>query len=121
MSEARVFRCGPLRVELELRSVGGDGGPSIQLFDELEGGRQVLRFDCFRKGPHYHYAPDGKDEIVSLDVTAQGDPFEWALERIRTRLGPMLERAGASRAARELEAGELAELASALRSAAASS
>jgi hypothetical protein len=102
MSEPRVFPCGPLRVVLELRSVGGDGGPSIQVFDDAGGGRQVLRFDCFRKEPHYHYAPDGKDEIVALDAAANGDPFEWALEPPRSRRAG---RAGPGPAPRRLRRG----------------
>jgi hypothetical protein len=114
MSDAIERGCGPLRFRVEYREVGEDRGPSIQVHDAVGGG-QVLRFDCFEKAPHYHYAPDGKDEIVTLDATANGDPFEWALERIRTRLGPMLERAGAARAARMIPAGELEALVSELR------
>jgi hypothetical protein len=116
-SDPREFRCGPLRVRIEQRSVEGDGGPSLQLFDEAGGGGQVLRFDCFERAPHYHYAPEGKDEIVALDATANGDPFEWALERIRMHLAPMLERAGAARAAAALRADELEALVRALRAA----
>jgi hypothetical protein len=31
-----------------------------------------------------------------LDTTADGDPFQWTLERLRTRLPAMLIRAGAA-------------------------
>jgi hypothetical protein len=38
-----------------------------------------------------------------LDATADGDPFQWTLERLRTRLPAMLIRAGASDLARILD------------------
>ncbi len=56
-----------------------------------------LRFDCFEEDPHYHYVSwkEKTNEMLHLDPIADGDPLAWALERLRTRLPQMLERAGA--------------------------
>ncbi len=85
-----------------------DRGVSLHVFgapapgqDEIE----FLRFDCFEEDPHYHYVSyaNGTNEMVHLDPNAHGDPLEWALDCIRTRLPQMLERAGARNLAAEVE------------------
>ena len=57
---------------------------------------EYLRFDCFDEDPHYHYVSYERrtNEMVHLEPAAMGDPLEWALDRIRTRLPQMLRRAG---------------------------
>jgi hypothetical protein len=77
-----------------------DGGPSIHVFggdDQLE----YLRFDCFLNGPHYHYVhPNEEYQVVNeIDPVADGDPFEWALGRLRSRLPEMLRESGGTRLA----------------------
>lgn len=75
-----------------------DRGVSIHVFDDTSGERlEVLRFDCFNEDPHYHYVSFEKrsNEMLHIDPVADGDPLIWALDRIRTRLPQMLERAGA--------------------------
>jgi len=79
-----------------------DRGVSLHVFAEVAGKRQeVLRFDCFQEDPHYHYVcwEARSNEMLHVDPVADGDPLAWALERIRTRLPQMLERAGAGEAA----------------------
>ena len=46
---------------------------------------------------------DTANDIVHIDAVADGDPLAWALDRIRTRLAPMLERAGAGTAAQSVD------------------
>jgi hypothetical protein len=41
--------------------------------------------------------------MLHLDPVADGDPLAWALERIRTRLPQMLERAGAAHIAARVD------------------
>jgi hypothetical protein len=62
---------------------------------------EYLRFDCFEEDPHYHYVSyeQKTNEMVHLDPVAHGDPLEFALDCIRTRLPQMLERAGAAKLA----------------------
>lgn len=62
---------------------------------------EYLRFDCFEEDPHYHYVSYERqtNEMVHLDAVAHGDPLEWALDCVRTRLPQMLQRAGAAKLA----------------------
>jgi hypothetical protein len=83
-----------------------DRGVSLHVFAEIGGRRQeVLRFDCFQEDPHYHYVcwEARSNEMLHLDPVADGDALAWALERIRTRLPQMLERAGAGEAAAKVD------------------
>jgi len=83
-----------------------DRGVSLHVFAEVGGRRQeVLRFDCFQEDPHYHYVSWSarSNEMLHVDPVADGDPLAWALERIRTRLPQMLERAGAGEAAAKVD------------------
>ena len=84
-----------------------DRGVSIHVFGNDEAGcLEYLRFDCFVEDPHYHYVSwkDHSNEMLHLDPVADGDPLRWALERIRTRLPQMLERAGAGHIAARVDA-----------------
>jgi hypothetical protein len=83
-----------------------DRGVSIHVFGQGdEGSLEYLRFDCFDEDPHYHYVSwrDKTNEMLHIDPVADGDPLRWALERIRTRLPQMLERAGAAHIAERLD------------------
>jgi len=83
-----------------------DRGVSLHVFGRT-GDQEVeyLRFDCFDEDPHYHYVSyaKGTNEMVHVDPIAVGDPLLWALERIRTRLPQMLERAGAAEIAERVD------------------
>ena len=59
---------------------------------------EYLRFDCFENEPHYHYIrpTEGRNVICRLDDVAEGDPIEWVVGRLRSRLPEMLEHAGAA-------------------------
>jgi hypothetical protein len=92
-----------------------DRGVSLHVFGEpAPGEREVefLRFDCFDEDPHYHYVSyaNQTNEMVHLDRHAQGDPLAWALDRLRTRLPQLLERAGASTLAARVEPGRVEEV-----------
>ncbi len=94
--EAEV-EAGGVSVTMRYRDdVGGDAGLCIEVYGQVEGApTELLRFDCFRRTPHYHYGPMGRDERIMFDATADGDPLDWTLERFRRgRLRPMIERAG---------------------------
>ncbi len=87
-----------------------DRGVSVHVFSDGDGERlEYLRFDCFDEDPHYHYISwtERSNEMLHIDPIADGDPLAWALERIRTRLAQMLERAGAAGVARRVDPGEI--------------
>ena len=84
-----------------------DCGVSLHVFGLCEGTmHEYLRFDCFDEDPHYHYV-DWKshtNQMVHIDPEAQGDALAWSIERLRTRLAQMLERAGAHEVVAALDA-----------------
>ena len=83
-----------------------DRGVSLHVVARQDGEeREFLRFDCFQEDPHYHYVSwrDKSNEMVHLDSVADGDPLAWALDRLRSRLLPMLTRAGASDVAKKVD------------------
>ena len=58
---------------VESRDIGEDGGPTIRVYGMAQGERvQLLRFDCFRKAPHYHYDPE-HDLIIPCGITEGGE------------------------------------------------
>lgn len=91
-------------------------GVSIRVLAGESGAEeQVLRFDCFDNGPHYHYAPERDNERVLMDPVTAGNPIGWTLAQLRTNLPQMLRRAGCEGPAQALESeGEGAALAGAL-------
>jgi hypothetical protein len=89
-----------------------DRGVSLHVFGEVEPDApmvELLRFDCFDEDPHYHYVSYAAmtNEMVHIEPAAMGDPLQWALERIRTRLPQMVARAGAASLASRLDAAAL--------------
>ncbi len=84
-----------------------DEGICIHVYgNELEGAdKELLRFDCFRMNPHYHYRNKTVDKNIrlELDFTAEGDPLAWTLDKIRNRLPIMLLRCDADAVARGVD------------------
>jgi hypothetical protein len=132
-ANTEYFDAGPLRIGVEYRLVNDaiaaaqtlarargqdappqrvpeDRGVSIHVFAVRDGqASEHLRFDCFEEDPHYHYVSHARrsNELLHLDPVADGDPVAWALERLRTRLPQMLERAGAGDVVAQIDAGAL--------------
>jgi hypothetical protein len=73
-----------------------EAGVSVHVVDGRSG-TEYLRFDCFEEREHYHYifADQGFHDRFFLDTASEGDPVAWSLDRMRTRLVPMMIRAGA--------------------------
>jgi hypothetical protein len=80
-----------------------DRGVSIHVCDP-DGGAEYLRFDCFAEEPHYHYIVGGRRNVAILfDTAANGEMLEWTIERLRSHLPAMLERASAESVATEVD------------------
>jgi hypothetical protein len=121
MSETNdtIVGSGSITFQLGYRDLMSDQGVGIHVLGEVDGERvEVLRFDCFDHGPHYHYGPEKKDERLMLDRTTEGDSLEWALDQLETRLPQMVERAGYEELARQIDMEALASTLAELRSAA---
>lgn len=98
-----VFPVGSIRLEVEHRNPGPDGGPTLRVRD-AESGREWLRFDCFFRGGHWHLDPAGRDQVTPFDEGF--DSLGWTLAELRRDLDGLLARAGLD--ARELPARDLA-------------
>ncbi len=83
------------------RDIGDDGGHSIEIYGAADRETQVLRFDVFRKDPHYHMPPSAKGQLSLADA---GDPMKWALEQTRENLPEMIRKAGFESLADSLDA-----------------
>ncbi len=87
-----------------------DSGVAIHVF-EGSGGEltERLRFDCFAKGPHYHYITPERDiqEIWEMDTVADGEALTWVLERLKSRLPQLLSHAGATKLAGRVDQAEI--------------
>ena len=92
----RDFPVGVLRLNLGDRTGDGSGGPAIHVYGPHISGseRQLLRFDCFKVEPHYHYDPYGIDDKIDLEGDAGADSVGWSLAQLRSRLSEMVQRAG---------------------------
>jgi hypothetical protein len=90
--------------------IAGDEGLCIEVRADVEGhDTELLRFDCFRVAPHYHYGPEADDERLMLDLTAAGDSLDWTLNVFeRGRLRSMIERAGYPSVASGMDEGQVA-------------
>ena len=99
-----IFPAGNIKFGLEMRRLPvGDGGLAIHVLADLAGSTEssyveeteILAFDCFWDGPHYHYGPRNKNHRIYWDRTLVEDPLAWVFEQFENRkLGLMIERAG---------------------------
>ena len=102
-----------MKVGLEMRRLPvGDGGLAIHVLADIGGGpkgrhteeTELLAFDLFWDGPHYHYGPRNKNHRIYWDRTLVDNPLEWVLGQFEDRkLGQMIERAGYPGIAAELD------------------
>jgi len=100
------------RNNVEAGTVFDDFGATLHVYG-ADDGLEHLRFDCFEHEPHYHYImhAEGGNLVCRIDEVAEGDPVSWTIGRVRDRLAPMLELAGATELA-TLARGQAAAVAS---------
>ncbi len=120
-----VLEAGNIRIGLEMRRLPmGDGGLAIHVLGDVGGGTrasyveetELLAFDCFWNGAHYHYGPRNKNHRIYWDLTLIEDPLEWVFEQLEgRRLGAMLERAGYPGIAADLDPDKIAAILPALK------
>ena len=108
-----IFEAGNIRFGLEMRRLPvGDGGLAIHVLADLAGSTaksyveetEIMAFDCFWDGPHYHYGPRNKNHRIYWDKTLVTDPLGWVLDQFESKkLGKMIERAGYPGVAADLD------------------
>jgi len=91
-----VIDVGNLKIGLEFRELANDRGLAIHVMSNV-GGQEIelLAFDCFENGPHYHYGPRNQDVRIYWDTTLVPDTLSWTLDQFKGgNLPNMIERAG---------------------------
>lgn len=96
MLEGDMIVAGNIRFGLEFREVANDRGLAIHVLSDVAGQEvELLAFDCFEVGPHYHYGPRNQDVRIYWDTTTSGDTLRWTLDQFKSgKLKGMIERAG---------------------------
>ena len=99
-----IFEAGNIRFGLEMRRLPvGDGGLAVHVLTDIGGSTEksfveeteIMAFDLFWDGPHYHYGPRNKNHRIYWDRTLVTDYLGWVLDKIDSKkLGAMIERAG---------------------------
>ena len=96
--EGDKIEVGNLKFGLEYRHLPqiNDQGMAIHVLAEVAYQEvELLAFDCFQNGPHYHYGPRNQDVRVYWDVTTSGETLRWTLDQFKEgKLRSMIERAG---------------------------
>jgi len=108
-----IFEAGNIRFGLEMRRLPvGDGGLAIHVLTDVGGSTEksfveeteIMAFDLFWDGPHYHYGPRNKNHRIYWDRTLVTDYLGWVLDKIDgKKLGAMIERAGYPGVAADLD------------------
>jgi hypothetical protein len=74
-------------------SFRGDSGATLRVSGRVAGAeREILRFDDFIDGPHYHVPADGPS--IAFDRAALGEPLDWIVAQLRDHLEALLTAAG---------------------------
>ncbi len=88
-SNQQVLEFGGLRFDV---SFTGDFGATLRVYGRApEEWKEMLRFDDFVDGPHYHAPAEGPQ--INFDPSL-GVPLEWYLAQIRDELPAWLRRSG---------------------------
>jgi cystathionine beta-lyase len=90
---SRMFELelGQIRLQVEHRMPGSEGGPTLRV-RRASDARELLRFDCFMRGAHWHLDPDGPDRLTKLP--REVDAIDWTLAELRGDLAGYVSRAG---------------------------
>ena len=105
--EGDRFEAGNIAIGLEYRLLPqiNDEGMAIHVVSNVAGQEvELLAFDCFENGPHYHYGPRNQDIRIYWDTTTSGETLRWTLDQFKAgNLRKMIERAGYPAIASELD------------------
>ena len=98
MLEGDVFTVGNLRIGLEYRILpqASTEGLAIHVLSDVAGQNvELLAFDCFINGPHYHYGPRNQDIRIYWDTTTSGETLRWTIDQFYAgNMKKMIDRAG---------------------------
>ncbi len=90
---------GPFEFRMMSRTLEGgmeDHGGTLEVYGFVDGRLQeVLKFDCFAAGPHWHRCyPDKPDLITQLENTDAEQALQFAMDTLRGRFGELIAEQG---------------------------
>jgi hypothetical protein len=89
----QVVECGGLRFEATFRA---PAGATLRVSGDVDGHvTELLRFDDFIDGPHYHLPAAG--DPIPFDQAALGEPLTWFVSQLRDHLAELFAEAGFAR------------------------
>jgi len=108
---------GGLRFVACRREIEGiDGGVTLNVRGVVEGeDRDLVRFDFFRKRPHYHVPAENPSERA-IGAGGFEEGLDWGLAEISSRMKAIVEEAGHAKVAADIDVAALTVAAPALRS-----
>ena len=83
---------GRFKFHLSYRHLAGDEGLAIRVTGPSDDGeRELLRYDCFKKKPHYHVGVFAENNITKISVN---DPVVWSFNEISKHFERLIQAAG---------------------------
>lgn len=84
---------GRFEFDISYRRMRSDEGLSIKVLGPVATEtKELLRFDCFLNGPHYHVEVYGKNEITKIK---EENAAEWAFDTMQRSIEDLINAAGA--------------------------
>ena len=91
--DRQAVDCGGLRFEATFRA---PAGATLRVFGDVDADiAELLRFDDFIEGPHYHIPAAG--DPIPFDQGLLGEPLTWFVSQLRDHLAELLDEAGFAR------------------------
>ena len=91
MAEQSVVN-GRFRLDLNYRRFSGDEGLSIRVLGPVASDeRELLRYDCFEKSPHFHTAVYDHNTISKIE---EEDSVAWSLTQLGDNFEELVAKAG---------------------------
>jgi hypothetical protein len=109
---ATEWEVGGLRFSVSFRGPGA----TLRVFGDTAGVRtELLRFDDFVEGPHYHVPAAG--DPIQYDRATLGEPLDWIVTQVRDHLAELLTAAGFTDVLAGVDVGAVAASAERIRKA----
>ncbi len=85
---ATIYEFGGLRFDTSTRTPGA----TLRVFGEVDGAwTEILRFDDFVEGPHFHVPSSGPPRAFDRSL---GEPLAWYIAQVRDHLAEWVAEAG---------------------------
>lgn len=89
---ANVVKNGRFEFHITYRNFSGDEGLSIRVLGPVaKHAKELLRFDCFLKSPHYHTAVYDHNTITAIDTN---NAAQWSLDKLEKEFVSLVSSAG---------------------------